>query len=274
MENSNKISACLVVYNEEKTIERCLSSIKNLVDEIIVVHDGECADRTLEIVKKYTENIFIRPHIGEAEEHRVFAMKQTSGEWILQIDGDEYFEQADLESIVALTEGWQANGFIFKWEMWDGNKPVYFNGLQKMCLFKKNTFHFLGIPHAAGQVDGKVKRVNIFLHHRPIYNNIAWVSFWKKAKKWVPIHARYFFPELVNYECFNATPDKWIDYANKITKHPLFYLVVYPLKTSLAQFKNGLWTSWVGLNLVCQTYVYYFYLHWKIWTMPAPVEKK
>ena len=34
------ITACLVIYNEEPVIRRCLSSIRNVVDEIAVVHDG------------------------------------------------------------------------------------------------------------------------------------------------------------------------------------------------------------------------------------------
>ena len=80
---NNRISACLVVYNEEKIIKNCLASIKDAVDEIIVVHDGECIDKTLEICKSYTNKIFIKQHIGEAEPHRPFGFKQATGDWIL-----------------------------------------------------------------------------------------------------------------------------------------------------------------------------------------------
>jgi len=272
--NNQKISACLVVYNEEKIIERCLLSIKNLVDEIIVVHDGECADKTLEIVKNYTDKIFVREHVGIAEPHRTFALLQAAGNWILQIDGDEYLDAADHIRIREMIENCSSeiDGYIFKWEMWNGKHPVYFKGLQKMCLFRKKNFFFRGIPQEPGQVKGSVKKTDIFLHHQPLYNNISWEHFLRKTKKWTPIHARYFFPELVKYECYNTTSDKWIDYANQVTKHPLFHMAVYPLKTSLAQLKNGLWTSWIGLNLVCQTYAYYFCLHWQIWKMKKKPE--
>ena len=48
MQNDRQtISACLVVYNEEKVIRQCLDSIKGFVDEIILVHDGQCTDKTL-----------------------------------------------------------------------------------------------------------------------------------------------------------------------------------------------------------------------------------
>ena len=263
---SKKISACLVVYNEEKVIRQCLNSIKDLVDEIIVVHDGECFDKTLEIVKEYTDNIFTREHVGIAEPHRTFALLQASGDWILQIDGDEYLDKVDhvrIREIVANCPS-GVDGYIFKWEMWNGRRAIQLKGIQKMCLFRKKNFGFQGIPQEAGHVKGKVMKVDIYIHHRPLYNNVSWRHFWRKAKKWVPIHAKYYFPELVRYECFNTSVDCWLNYANRVTAHPLLYLIFYPLKTSLAQFRNGLWSSWVGINLVGQMYVYYFCLHWQI----------
>ncbi len=87
MQNKDKtISVCLVVYNEEKIIERCLRSIQAVADEIILVHDGECSDNTLEIAKKYTDKIFIRPHTGDSSLHRVFTYNKAQGQWIFQID--------------------------------------------------------------------------------------------------------------------------------------------------------------------------------------------
>ena len=56
------ISACLVVYNEEKSIQCCLESLRPVVNEIIIVHDGECNDKTLEIARKFTKHIYFQPH--------------------------------------------------------------------------------------------------------------------------------------------------------------------------------------------------------------------
>ena len=52
----NKISAVIMAFNEEKNIERCLKSLA-FVDEIIVV-DNSSLDKTVEIAKKYTKNVF------------------------------------------------------------------------------------------------------------------------------------------------------------------------------------------------------------------------
>jgi glycosyltransferase involved in cell wall biosynthesis len=269
MGNSHqKISACLVVYNEEKVIQRCLDSIKELADEIIVVHDGECADKTLEIARKYTDKVFIREHVGVMEAHLAFALEQAQGEWLLRIDADEFFDVVDHDKIRLLLASSEANnGYTLNWELWDGKRTISLKGLQKSCFYRKKNFHYIGVPQEVGYVDGGFKKIDICLHHQPMYNNTSWKEFIRKAKKWIPIHVRYFFPELVRYECFNTTPDKWVNYANKVTKHPLYYLIVFPLKTFLGQLKNGLWTSWTGLKLVCQQYVCYLWLYWQIWQM-------
>ncbi len=261
------LSACLVVYNEEKMIARCLDSIKDLVDEIIVIHDGECSDRTLEIARKYTDKIFVQPHIGEAEEHRVFALNQAKGDWVLQIDADEYLDITDHERIKQLISHDEYNGFLLKWELWDGKKAITFSGLKKLCLYKKDHFHYIGVPHDSGLVDGGVQSLDIFLHHRPAYNNVAWSAFLKKTKKWVPIHAKYFFPELARIKCFNISPEKWVNYTKQVRRHPIFFIVFHPLKIFFGQLKNGLGTNFTGLNLLLQQYWYYVLLYLRIWSL-------
>lgn len=259
------ISACLVVYNEERVIEQCLRSISGLVDEIIIVHDGECTDKTLDIARQYTDRIFVRDHIGEAEPHRAFSFSQATGEWILQIDADEFLDTDSHANIArTLAEAAEVDGFILKWELWDGSRVVYFPGLEKMCFFRKKNFHFVGIPHEAGTVDGKIERIPITMHHRPAYNNIAWKSFLKKRAKWVPVHAKYFFPETCRYECFNTTADAWIQHAYKVRKIIGRYIIFEPLKMLIGQLKNGLILSKAGIQTALQQYVYYLTLYWEI----------
>ena len=54
------ISLCMIVKNEEKILARCLDSIADLVDEIIIVDTGS-TDRTREIAARYTDKIFDFP---------------------------------------------------------------------------------------------------------------------------------------------------------------------------------------------------------------------
>ena len=57
LENPISISLCMIVRNEEKTIARCLDSVCDIADEIIIVDTGS-TDRTKEIVARYTDKIF------------------------------------------------------------------------------------------------------------------------------------------------------------------------------------------------------------------------
>lgn len=260
-----KISACLVVFNEEKIIRRCLESIRDLVDEIIIVHDGECRDTTLDIAREFTDKIFVREHIGIAEPLRSFSYAQANHEWILQIDADEYFEEADHGAIRALLASSNADAYIFKWELWDGSRVVRFPGLQKLCFFRKDSISYQGLPQAQVAVRGKTANADLVLHHRPSYDCVSWATANRKRAYWLKSHVQYFFPELVEYECFNDTADSWVAYTERVRRWPLFYLVWYPLKNFLGQMKNGLWKTAVGRKIALQQYAYYFVLYLRIW---------
>ncbi len=82
----NKISAILITGNEEENIRDCLESIK-WADEIIVV-DSESTDKTVEIAKEYTDNIFIKKWEGFGKQYQ-FALDQATNEWVFNLDADE-----------------------------------------------------------------------------------------------------------------------------------------------------------------------------------------
>ena len=54
------VSLCMIVRDEEDVLGHCLDSVKDLVDEIIIVDTGS-HDRTKEIARQYTEKIFASP---------------------------------------------------------------------------------------------------------------------------------------------------------------------------------------------------------------------
>lgn len=268
------ISACLVVYHEEKVIRRCLQSIRDLVDEIVVIHDGDCRDQTLEMAKQYGAHIVVEPHVGIAEPLRSLSFEAARGEWLFQIDADEYIEEKDIPQIRALTAAGGANGYIFQWELWNGKKPIHFPGLQKLCLFRKDQSSFAGIPQTSVMVNGSVARVPIILHHRPGYDNTSWSTANRKRAYWLEAHVPYFFPEVVTYRCFQTTSERWTAYTKKVRRHPAWYTVMYPIKNTLGQLKNGLWKSWIGWNIALQQCVYYFALYWRIWQKERMTRKK
>lgn len=83
-----KLSAAIATYNEEGNIAQCLESVKDLVDEIIIV-DGSSTDKTVEIAKTFGAKVIVtdNPPIFHVNKQKAFDI--ASGEWILYLDADE-----------------------------------------------------------------------------------------------------------------------------------------------------------------------------------------
>ncbi len=82
------LSVALAVINEEKNIDACLSAIKDIADEIIII-DGGSTDCTIEIAKKYTEKIISTNNPPMFHINKQKALEACTGKWILQLDADE-----------------------------------------------------------------------------------------------------------------------------------------------------------------------------------------
>ena len=84
-----KLSVVLLAYNEEKNIVRCLDSVIDIADEIVLFIDKLTTDRTEELARKYTKRIFFVEHKDNFHINKQKAIEKARGEWILQLDVDE-----------------------------------------------------------------------------------------------------------------------------------------------------------------------------------------
>ena len=98
-----KISACYIVKNEEKTLGRSLESIRGQVDEIIVVDTGS-EDRTMAVAKEYGAMVYQQPWEQDFAKVRNFALSKADGDWLILLDGDEYFTAETCQNIRSLLE--------------------------------------------------------------------------------------------------------------------------------------------------------------------------
>ncbi len=83
----SQISAVIITYNEERNIERCLASLQQVADEIIVV-DSFSTDRTEEICKQFNAKIFQRKW-DDFSSAKNFGNQKATYDWILSLDADE-----------------------------------------------------------------------------------------------------------------------------------------------------------------------------------------
>lgn len=95
------ISLCMIVKNEEETLEKCLKSVSDYVDEIIIVDTGS-TDNTLKIANNFNAKIYKKNWENDFSKARNEAKKHATKEWILQLDADEYFEEEDIKKISKL----------------------------------------------------------------------------------------------------------------------------------------------------------------------------
>lgn len=92
--NNQRLSLCMIVKDEEKYISNCLNSVKDFVDEIIIVDTGS-SDRTVEICKSFGAQVFKFPWNDSFSDARNFGIERATGDWILWLDADEEVDASD-----------------------------------------------------------------------------------------------------------------------------------------------------------------------------------
>ena len=104
-----EISLCMIVKDEEKVIGRCLESVKDLVDEIIIVDTGS-KDKTKEIVSKFTDKIYDFEWVNDFAKARNFSFSKATKDYILWLDADDVIFEADRKKFKELKEKRIING--------------------------------------------------------------------------------------------------------------------------------------------------------------------
>jgi len=170
-----KISACILTFNEERKIARCLESL-TWCDEIVVL-DSFSTDRTIEICKQYTQNVHQREwrgYVGQRNTVREFAQHP----WVLFMDSDEEVSPALRDEILKEFDSPHIPYIGFEFP-----RQVYYLGRWirhgewypdvKLRLFKKDYGRTEGQePHDKVVVRGTVKRLKHPIWHYT-YDDLA-----------------------------------------------------------------------------------------------------
>ncbi|MEN2258031.1 glycosyltransferase family 2 protein [Paraclostridium benzoelyticum] len=92
------LSLVMITKNEELKIKRCLDSVKDFVDEIIVVDTGS-TDKTKEIAAEFGAKVFDYTWTNNFSDARNFAIEQSTGDWNLILDADEFIANLNIDKI-------------------------------------------------------------------------------------------------------------------------------------------------------------------------------
>lgn len=162
-----KLSVCVVAFNEERNIGRCLESVR-WADEIIVV-DSHSTDRTVEIARRYTDRVIAQTWLGYVAQKN-FALEKATGEWVLCLDADEEVSPELAEEIRGIVrgggaaDGWsmpRRTRYLGRWIKHGGWYPD-----RKLRLIRKGRGRWGGAdPHDKLIVDGRVERLRHPINH-------------------------------------------------------------------------------------------------------------
>lgn len=202
MTKTQSISAAIITFNEEDNIDRTLKSLKNFVDEIIIIDSGS-TDRTVQIANDYQAKVFIEDWKGFSGQKNSLIQK-CNFEWILFLDADEVPTEELKNSIIKnLTSNTEFDGYYII------RKTHYLGKLlkhswqpdSKLRLVKKSSNpKWIGDEiHEKLLIDGKTSRLDGYLIHYS-YKNIN--HHFKKTMSYSVISAKDYYKSGKTFSVF------------------------------------------------------------------------
>lgn len=137
------LSVIVITKNEEDRIARCLKSIEKIADEIIVFDSGS-TDKTVDIVRQFTDKVFITDWQGFGIQKQR-ALEKATCNWVLSLDADEEVDEQLASTISALLKSEPTHSaYKLRWRNIFLGKVTRFGrtGRAPTRLFKRETSHF------------------------------------------------------------------------------------------------------------------------------------
>jgi glycosyltransferase involved in cell wall biosynthesis len=135
----------MIVKDEAVFLSRCLDSVKDVADQIIIVDTGS-TDRTVDIAGEYTQHVYRHPWEDDFAKHRNQSLGYAAGDWILVIDADEELltdcnhVRCKLNDLTADAVAVRINN-----KQSGSGKDIFFDSIR---FFRNHRgFHYQGIVH-------------------------------------------------------------------------------------------------------------------------------
>ena len=148
-----KISFNIMVKDEERCISRCLDSIIELADEIIIADTGS-QDSTIEIISNYKSDkikLFHFEWINDFSAVRNFMLSKSSHNIIFQIDADEYIDNSaidycEIRKVILTLLGTHRDNIILSPLMRDISRCDY-GKMKRIFYYSNDNFYYYGYVH-------------------------------------------------------------------------------------------------------------------------------
>lgn len=164
-----KISLCMIVRDEEEVLERCLGSIADCVDEIVIVDTGS-VDRTKEIAERFTEKIYDFLWVDDFSAARNFAFSKGTGEYLLWMDADDVFPEKEKQKFLDLKEDLDEHPCDMVMMLYDAGfgeeGEAVFSYYRERLMRRSKQAKWVGCVHEVIPPFGNVRYAEIHFEHR------------------------------------------------------------------------------------------------------------
>ena len=165
------ISLCMIVKNEQDVIGRCLESVKEIVDEIIIVDTGS-SDNTIEIASQYTQKIYHFLWIDDFAAARNFSFSKASKDYILWLDADDVIEPKYKQEFLTLKQTLPNTIDIVMLPYhvaFDQNNNATHSYYRERILKRASNFQWVGAVHEAISPQGNVVFEKAAISHKKLH---------------------------------------------------------------------------------------------------------
>jgi glycosyltransferase involved in cell wall biosynthesis len=163
----------MIVKNEEDVLSRCLDSIKEGVDEIIIVDTGS-TDRTKEIAYTYTDKVYDFEWIQDFSAARNEAFSKATMDYQMWLDADDVVPEESLKAIIDLKMNGDPATDIFTMRYithFDAfGKPVLTSTRERL-LKREKEYKWMDPVHECIPLIGNIKYTEIEIHHLKLKGN-------------------------------------------------------------------------------------------------------
>lgn len=167
------ISLCLIVKNEEATLERCLSSIKDIVDEIIIVDTGS-SDNTKTIAKKFTNQVFDFEWINDFSAARNYAFSLATLDYILWLDADDVLTTENQGRLSKLKQSLapKVDAVAMDYHLSYDEYGSVTSSLKRNRLVRRDRhFRWIGPVHEYLEVWGNIIHCDVAITHSSVHHD-------------------------------------------------------------------------------------------------------
>lgn len=242
-----RISACMMVRNEEKNLPRCLASIQGFVDEIVVVDTGS-TDGTIEIARAYGAKIYEHPWQNDFSMHRNQSLGYASGDFLLVIDADEELvRSAPSSKIRELLRDLPQEMDCLICDVKDIQKGDVMMQFRSSRIFRKGAVRYEGIVHNRAVTDhGGGLIVNHF-HLRHYGYDLTPDEKERKFVRSSTLLLQRLAADPLDYQCHFYLSQLYMDHGQK--EEGIHQAELYTKFRDEKEFNDSIWFSLVRANL-------------------------